>query len=108
MLVIARGATRQIGVNYLCQAEISGDEHALLDILSMAQNDRSFEALLLLRCLVTREEAQAGLCCAERCGEALARAGRRLPPPRIDMRHLAFVRSPEPVGNHRLQAFRRN
>jgi len=91
MATLHHGATRKIGIHYLCQARIGEDEHALLDSLSLAQHGRPFEALLLLRCLVTPRAARTALRHAEDCGKALSTAGRMLPPPAIDMRHLAFT-----------------
>ncbi len=90
MSALSRGCTRMIEVQCICRKHISPDEHALLDVLALAQAMRPFEALLLLRGFVTQAAAEAALAGAEGVGSALAQAGRFLPEPEEEMRHFAL------------------
>ena len=81
MSVLSQGAARMIGVQCVCCTRIGADERALLDVLGLAQDMRPFEALLLLRGLVTPECARAALQCAEAVATVMAEAGRFLPAP---------------------------
>ncbi len=88
---LSTGCTRMIEVRCTCAARVAADERALLDVLSLAQAFRPFEALLLLRGLVTREAASAALRSAEEFGHALAQAGHFLPTPDHAIRHYAMA-----------------
>jgi hypothetical protein len=81
MFALSHGAIRQIGVACVCQPRIGPDERTLLDAMGLAQESRPFEALLLLRGLVTPDAARAALHSAEGLGAELALAGRFLPAP---------------------------
>ncbi len=80
-----------IDVRRVCQKRLDADERALLDVLSLAQAMRPFEALLVLRGFVTQAGAQIALRGAEGVGAALAQAGRFLPEPELEVRHLAMT-----------------
>ncbi len=93
MVALSQGCTRMIEVTCVCQPRIGPDERALLDILSLAQAMRPFEALLLLRGFVTQAAAIEALRSAEGVGVALALAGRFLPEPEQEMRHFAMTQA---------------
>ncbi len=78
---LSEGCTRYIDVQCVCKAGIGPDEYALLDVLSLAQAIRPFEARLVLRGFVTQAGAEAALEHAEGIGTVLAQAGRFLPEP---------------------------
>ncbi|HTZ71702.1 MAG TPA: hypothetical protein VMB71_13685 [Acetobacteraceae bacterium] len=62
-------------VNSLAWRGVGADELALLDVLALAQEKRSMEALLLLRGLLAPEAAAAALHWADEVAACLARAG---------------------------------
>ncbi len=90
MFAIGHGATRAVGVHCVCCKGVSDDERALLDAIALAQQHRTFEALLLLRGMMGAEGARAALQSIEGIGKALARAGRQLSAPELEMRQSAF------------------
>ena len=92
MFALRHGATRPLAVECVCWRRVSGDERMLLETLGLAQACRSFEALLLLRGILTPEGARSALRSAERLGVSLARAGRFLPAPEAEVRRFAFAR----------------
>ncbi|MEI9987086.1 MAG: hypothetical protein WDN69_30410 [Aliidongia sp.] len=75
MTRFAAGASRQIQVDCICKQEISDDERRLLDILSFLQQDRSFEAMILLRTMMTPNAAVAASWDAGRLADRLKAAG---------------------------------
>ena len=75
----------------MCWRHVSDDERMLLETLGLAQERRPFEALLLLRGILTPEGARAALHSAEKLGVSLARAGRFLPAPEAEVRRFAFA-----------------
>lgn len=91
MFTLSHGAMRRIAVDCPCRPRLSEDERALLDVLALAQDARPFEALLLLRGLLTPEAARAALRSAEGIGEALRRAGRLLRAPEAEVRRFALA-----------------
>jgi hypothetical protein len=93
MVALSQGCTRMIEVRCVCQPRIGADERALLEVLSLAQAMRPFEALLVLRGFVTQAGATAALGSAEGVGAALAQAGRFLPEPEQEVRHFAMTQS---------------
>ena len=90
MFALSHGCTRMIEVRCVCRKRISVDEQALLDVLSLAQAMRSFEALLVLRGFMTQAGADAALRSAEGIGTVLAQTGRFLPEPEEEVRHYAL------------------
>jgi hypothetical protein len=91
-------ALRPVGVHCLCCRGISTDEHALLDVLALAQQHRPIEALMLLRGLVGPDGARLALERAALTGSALARAGWFLDEPDATLRHFAMAM---PTPTHR-------
>lgn len=91
MWTLSHGATRRIAVDCTCYPRVNEDERMLLDVFGLAQEARSFEALLLLRGLLTPEGARAALRSAEGVGAALARAGRHLLAPEAEVRRFALA-----------------
>ena len=81
MLALGGGATRRLAIGCMCQPHLTGDERVLLDVLGLAQHSRPFEALTLLRAVVTETGARAVLRGATRLGTELALAGRFFPAP---------------------------
>ncbi len=92
---LSHGATRMIEVQCMCRSWICPDERALLDVLSLAQAARPFEATLVLRGFVTPEGAASALRCAEGIGRILAGAGHFLPEPEEAVRHYALSATSE-------------
>ncbi len=97
MVALSQGCTRMIEVRCVCQPLLDADERALLDVLSLAQAMRPFEALLVLRGFVTQAGAIAALRGAEGVGTALVQAGRFLPEPEQEVRHFAMVQTTPPA-----------
>lgn len=93
MFALRHGATRRLSVGCVCWRHVSDDERMLLETLGLAQEPRPFEALLLLRGILTPEGARAALHSAEKLGVSLARAGRFLPAPEAEVRRFAFASS---------------
>lgn len=91
MFALRHGATRRLAVGCACWRHVSDDERMLLETLGLAQERRPFEALLLLRGILTPEGARAALHSAEKLGASLARAGRFLPAPEAEVRRFAFA-----------------
>ena len=91
MVALSQGCTRMIEVRCVCEKGLDADEWALLDVLSLAQAMRPFEALLVLRGFTTQSGASAALRGAEGVGTALAQVGRFLPEPEHAMRHFALA-----------------
>lgn len=87
---LSHGATRMIAVQCMCRSWVGPDERALLDVLSLAQAARPFEATLVLRGFVTPEGAASALRCADEIGTVLAGAGHFLPEPEEAVRHYAL------------------
>lgn len=81
MFAISQGATRRIAIQCPCTRTLAPDERLLLDTFGLAQQARSFEALLLLRGLVAPQAARAALQSAEAIGDHLAGAGHHLAAP---------------------------
>ena len=81
MEALNRGALRSIEIGCLRCPLIGRDEQMLLDALGLAQERRTFEALLLLGEVFCPEGARAALHNAEGIGRALAGVGRFLPAP---------------------------
>ena len=81
MFALQHGATRSLAVGCVGCPRITPDEQTLLEALGLAQERRTFEALLSLRGILTPEGARAALTSAEGIGTALARVGRFLPAP---------------------------
>jgi hypothetical protein len=90
MHALSHGCTRMIEVRCVCCKRISLDERALLDVVSLTQAMRPFEARLVLRGFTTQAGAGAALCGAEGIALALREAGCFLPEPQGDMRQLAL------------------
>jgi hypothetical protein len=78
---VAGGAAGDLTVHPVAWRGVSRDEHVLLDVLSLAQQCRSMEAMLLLRGLLKPEAARRAADSAAIAGAALARAGWLLDPP---------------------------
>ena len=93
VFALSHGCTRMIQVRCVCQPQLDADERALLDVLSLAQAMRPFEALLVLRGLVTQAGATTALFAAERVGTALAQAGWFLPESEQEVRHFAMTQT---------------
>jgi hypothetical protein len=87
---LSHGATRMIEVQCMCRPWMCPDERAMLDVLSLAQAARRFEAMLVLRGFVTPEGAASALRSAEAMGTVLAAAGHCLPEPEEAVRHYAL------------------
>ncbi len=96
MFALRHGATRRLTVDCVCWRRVSDDERTLLETLGLAQERRPFEALLLLRSMLTPEGARSALHSAEKLGVCLARAGRFLPAPEAAVRRFAFASDPSP------------
>ncbi len=79
MWILSHGASRMLNVDCVCAPRVSADERALLDILALVQCGRSFEALVMLRSMVSRETAVAAADSAAEIMRALAAAGFALP-----------------------------
>ncbi len=94
---LSEGCTRYIDVRCVCKTSIGPDECALLDVLSLAQAMRPFEARLVLRGFVTQAGAEAALGHAEGIGTVLAQAGRFLPEPEEVVRHFALTPAAAPA-----------
>jgi hypothetical protein len=97
MFALSQGCTRMIEVRCVCHPQIGVDERALLDVLSLVQAMRPFEALLVLRGFVTQAGAVAALCGAEGVGAAFAQAGWFLPEPEQEVRHFAMTQAAWPT-----------
>ncbi len=78
---VAGGAVGDLTLHPVAWRGVSRDEHVLLDVLSLAQQSRSMEAMLLLRGLLKPEAARQAADSAAVAGAALARAGWLLDPP---------------------------
>jgi hypothetical protein len=91
MVELSRGATRMIEVQCSCRPSLCADEHALLDVLGLAQALRAFEARLLLRGFTTPDGAERALTCALQIGTLLVQAGVLLPEPDEPARHYALA-----------------
>lgn len=81
MVALSQGCIRMIDVRCVCQPRLDADERALLDVLSLAQAMRPFDARRVLCGVVTPAGADAALRNAEGLGTALAQAGLFLPEP---------------------------
>lgn len=90
MFALSHGASRMIEVQCVCAPRIGTDERALLEMLGLAQAKRPFEAVLLLKGLVTPEAARAALRSAEGVGDVFMEAGRFLPAPEEEVRLYAI------------------
>ena len=81
MFALRHGAVRAVCVGRPGQPRISDDERALLDVFALAQDNQSFEALLVLRGFVTPAGARAAYQSAEGVAGELRRSGWLLRPP---------------------------
>ena len=72
MWILGHGAGRVVEIDCVCHPGISDDERLLLDILALAQHDRSEEAVILLCSMVT---ARAALEAADSAGRVMACLG---------------------------------
>ena len=91
MFAVGHGATRVVAVQCPCCPRLADDERMLLDAFGLAQEMRPFEALLLLRGLLSPEGARAALRSAEGVAAAMARAGCFLPAPAGDVQRYAIT-----------------
>jgi hypothetical protein len=87
---IENGAWQPVDVQCTCWRGVREDEHALLDVIALAQEPRLFEAMLLLRSLVAPAAACVALVQAQAVAAALTRAGWRLDAPSPCMRLVAL------------------
>lgn len=85
------GTTRPVGIACVCHPRPSDDERTLLDVFGLAQERRPFEALLLLRGMLTADAARQALSGAGQVGTVLARAGRFLPAPQTEVRRFVLT-----------------
>lgn len=93
MFAMLNGAVRPIGVSCPCECRVSRDEHALLEVFALAQEAQSFEAMLVLRGIVTPAAASAAYRSAEGVAAALLQSGRLLRPPARDATRLYALSS---------------
>jgi hypothetical protein len=91
IFALSYGSTRMIEVQCMCRPWICADERGLLDVLSLAQAPRLFEATLALRGFVTPEAADSALRCAMGIGAVLSGVGHFLPAPEEAARYTAFA-----------------
>ncbi len=75
MWVLNCGATRTLAIDCVCHPGVSGDERRLLEVLALYQQAREFEALLLLRSILTPAAAIAAGANAAQLASLLAAAG---------------------------------
>ena len=78
-------------VNSVAWRGVGADELVLLDVLALAQEQRSMEALLLLRAVFAPEAAAAALTAAEEVGACLVRAGWMVGATAPDVRRVAMA-----------------
>jgi hypothetical protein len=90
MRAIEDGALRPIDVQCTCWRGVREDEHALLDVVALAQALRPFEAMLVLRGLAGPQAACAALAQAQAVAATLTCAGWQLDAPSPCMRHVAL------------------
>ncbi len=90
MRAVSRTATRVIMIGCVYAPCVSEDEAALLDTLALAQEQRAFEAMLLLRELVSPIGALEASASAHVLAAALAKAGRVLRAPSACTRRFAM------------------
>src|ERR1700722_19838410 len=57
MWILSQGASRMLDVDCASSPRISADERALLYILALSHQDRTFEAMILLRSMVRQNNA---------------------------------------------------
>lgn len=98
VFALGHAAARTINVQCTCCTRIVEDEHAILDVLGLAQAGQPVEALLVLRGLANAEGARAVLRSAEGIGAAFAQAGRFLPAPDAEVRRYAIASSSTAPG----------
>ncbi len=91
MWVLGQRANRQLAVDCVCNPRISDDERALLEILALYQQGRSFEAMIVLRSMVDPKSAQAAAESAQSVAAALTAARRFLSAPALSTRQYAFA-----------------
>jgi hypothetical protein len=91
MWILSQGACRMLNVDCVCGAKISEDERALLDILALSQQGRTFEAMILLRSMVKGSRALATAECARDFVRTLSAAGFHLPIPTLETTRYAFA-----------------
>ncbi len=91
VFALGHAAARTINVQCTCCTRIVEDEHAILDVLGLAQAGQPLEAWLVLRGLANAEGARAVLRNAEGIGAAFAQAGRFLPTPDAEVRRYAIA-----------------
>ena len=83
MWLLSQGACRTINIDCVCRPAVSEDERRLLDILALAQRNKSFEALMLLRTMLAPRMAVAAAESAARLAEMLGAEGVVLPAPAL-------------------------
>jgi hypothetical protein len=81
MTAVTSGAQRKIAIACMCNNETNRDEQALLDILSLYQRDRSVEAMVLLRSMVSPPAAAQARESGEEFSRLLMASGHWLAPP---------------------------
>jgi hypothetical protein len=96
MWILSQGASRMLDVDCVCSTKISGDERALLDILALSQQRRTFEAMILLRSLVKSTRALAVADCASDIVRTLSAAGFVLPVRPMETARYAFADQAQP------------
>ena len=93
MWVVSQGATRTIDVDCVCKARVSRDERSLLNVIALAQHERTFEALVLLRSMLEPKIAMAAVDSAARIAAMLRAEGQHLPVPTMDTDRYMFAAS---------------
>ena len=91
MWILSQGASRMLDVDCVCSKTISADERALLDILALSQQGRTFEAMILLRSMVKGTRALATAECANDFVHTLSVAGFLLPVRALETGRYAFA-----------------
>jgi hypothetical protein len=90
MWILSQGASRTLNVDCVCQTSLSSDERTLLDIVTLSQHKRTFEAMILLRSIVRRSRAVAAADSAMKVAGALSAAGFVLPARALETTRYAF------------------
>ena len=91
MWLLSQGAHRTINVDCVCRPQVTEDERRLLDIVALSQRGRSFEALMLLRAMLTPPVAAAAAESAGRFAETLKTEGLMLPAPALGTERYLLV-----------------
>ncbi len=90
MASVREGAFRAIAMGCVGEPCVGDDEQALLDVIALCQEARTFEVLLRLRGMVRAEAISVALHGAEKTASALTRAGWFLPVPESGMSQFGF------------------